>query len=163
MVTVLPSLAAIEPRSRVTGLCAMAAAAAMKATAAATQPASRRMGVIGILPGDTGLWHGSRRARVYDCVMGLWVKVPLISRRIRDRGPTAHGVTQKNRLFSSRRRAQPPPLVLTYSKFQAGGSFARRRVKVSLDYYFNFTYIGLRSNPNGEITHAHRGRPRPPL
>src|ERR1700722_3696620 len=78
MVTVLPSLAAIEPRSRVTGLCAMAAAAAMKATAAATQPASRRMGVIGILPGDTGLWHGSRRARVYDCVMGLWVKVPLI-------------------------------------------------------------------------------------
>src|SRR5271170_4023833 len=52
MVTVLPSLAAIEPRSRVGGLCAMAVAAATKATAAATQPASRRMGVIGILPKD---------------------------------------------------------------------------------------------------------------
>src|SRR5712664_3537182 len=72
MVTVLPSLAAIEPRSRVGGLCAMAVAAAMKATAAATQPASRRMGVIGILPKDVGLWHGSRQAGVYDCVMGVW-------------------------------------------------------------------------------------------
>src|ERR1700704_6293826 len=72
MVTVLPSLAAIEPRNRVTGVCAMAVAAAMKATAAATQPASRRMGVIGILPKDVGLWHGSRQAGVYDCVMGVW-------------------------------------------------------------------------------------------
>src|SRR5580704_19067521 len=71
MVTVLPSLAAIEPRSRVTGLCAMAEAAAMKAIAAATQPANRRMGVIGILPRDAGVWHGSRQAGVYDCVMGV--------------------------------------------------------------------------------------------
>src|SRR5260370_8974978 len=71
MVTVLPSLAAIEPRSRVTGLCAMAVAAAMKATATATQPANRRMGVIGVLPRDAGLWHGSRLAGVYDCVMGV--------------------------------------------------------------------------------------------
>src|ERR1700733_9037620 len=127
MVTVLPSLAAIEPRSRVTGLCAMAAAAAMKATAAATQPASRRMGVIGILPGDTGLWHGSRRARVYDCVMGLWGMVPLIRAAYsgsRAYCPRGHA---KNRLFARRRSPQPPPLVLTYSKFQAGGSFARRR------------------------------------
>src|ERR1700727_193769 len=69
MVTVLPSLAAIEPRSRVTGLCAMAEATAVKARAAATKPASRRMGVIGILPKHDALWHESRQATVYDCVM----------------------------------------------------------------------------------------------
>src|ERR1700736_567386 len=50
----------------------MAVAAAMKATAAATHPPSRRMGVIGVLPKDAGLWHGSRQAGVYDCVMGAW-------------------------------------------------------------------------------------------
>jgi hypothetical protein len=36
-------------------------------------------------------------------------------------------------------------------------------VKVSLDYSVSFTHIGLRSNPNGEITDVHRGRPRPTL
>jgi hypothetical protein len=125
------------------------------------------MGVIGILPGDTGLWHGSRRARVYDCVMGLWVKVPLI--RAAYSGSRAYcprGHAKKIVCFQAAEGLNPRHwclLIPSSSKFQAGGSFARRRVKVSLDYYFNFTYIGLRSNPNGEITHAHRGRPRPTL
>jgi hypothetical protein len=34
------------------------------------------MGVIGILPKDAGVWHGSRQAAVYDCVMGIGSRAP---------------------------------------------------------------------------------------
>src|SRR5437762_11967149 len=50
MVAVLPSMAVIDPRNRVGGLCATAAAVMAQATTAARQAASRRTGVIGIPP-----------------------------------------------------------------------------------------------------------------
>src|SRR5438045_3254862 len=50
MVAVLPSMTAIEPRNRVGGLCATAAAVMAQATTAVTQAASRRTGLIGIPP-----------------------------------------------------------------------------------------------------------------
>src|SRR5882757_5180447 len=69
MVTVLPSMAEIVPRTRVGVPCAIAVAADRNATDATTRPAKRRTDFMAHLPGkQQGPWHGSPSSTDYDCV-----------------------------------------------------------------------------------------------
>src|SRR5204862_5842939 len=70
MVAVLPSIAAIDPRSRVGGLCAKAVAAKAQATKAVRPAANRRAGFMGISLKMPESGTKARTRAAYDCVMG---------------------------------------------------------------------------------------------
>src|SRR5215472_17181240 len=70
MVAVLPSIAAILPRSRVGGLCPMATdMVAARASKAAAQTTSGRIDM-GTSPPQ--VWHGGCATAAYDCVREMW-------------------------------------------------------------------------------------------